>query len=94
MKKGLLILCMSFFCTMALAQGTVAKEADKQEPAEQQQNPKAEPKKEVVKTVPPAKEAAKPERVIPNGKQAKPAVARPARNPRPAARPVRPGRGR
>jgi hypothetical protein len=58
---------------------------------------KAQPAgKEVVKSVPAAKsQHAKPARIDNRrGNTARPATARPARNPRPAARVVNPGRGR
>lgn len=94
MKKGFLILSMSFFCSIAFAQGTVPKEAEKQQPAVQQEHTAVVPPKSDVKAVPAAKDAPKPERIVATGKQRRPAVARPARNPRPAARPIRAGRGR
>lgn len=94
MKKGCLILLMSLFGSVAFAQGTAPKKEPETPKAVEKQEVPA-PAKEEVKAVPQAKTAAKPERMVNKRQSAvKPAVSRPARNPRPAARPVRPGRGR
>ena len=101
MKKGFLILIVCFVSCIAFAQSPAQKDPENQKPVEKQEQsptPKQElpsPAKEEVKAVPSAKGSAKPERVVATKPgAAKPAVTRPARNPRPAARPVRPGRGR
>ena len=100
MKKALLILLMCFFSSIAFAQGTTPKEPESKSPAEPQEKPAekqvvpAPAKEELVKTVPPAKGSAKPERVVSKGSDVKRSLPKPARNPRPTARPVRPGRGR
>lgn len=94
MKKAFLILFMSFFGTFAFAQSSPPKEAEKQQPAVPQESPSVELQKEAVKAVPAAKEAPKPQRISTTGNKNKPARVRPARSPRPSARPIRAGRGR
>ena len=98
MKKGFLIVLIMFFSLALHAQSKpVTKEAEdkKQEATAEKEQAKPESsEKEAVKSVPAAKsQQAKPAEVI-KGKAARPAGARPARNPRPAARVVKPGRGR
>ena len=92
MKKCLLILLMCLFSSIAFAQGTTQKDTESQKPAEKTEVPP--PARENVKAVPAAKGAAKPERVVGSGSNIKRSVPKPARNPRPVGRPVRPGRGR
>lgn len=98
MKKGFLIVLIMFFGLALHAQSKpTTKEADdkKQEATAVKEEAKGErSEKEAVKSVPAAKsQQAKPAEVT-KGKVVRPAGARPARNSRPAARVVKPGRGR
>lgn len=97
MKKALLILFLSVFGSVAFAQGSAPKEPEAPKPVEKKETPapsRQDAKKEEVKAVPAAKNAAKPQRVAAKPAHVRQSMPRPARNPRPAARPVRPGRGR
>lgn len=94
-KYALLIGLLSLFCGgRVFAQTNPAKEGmdkDKQETVKTEEKPE-----QVIKVVPAARDKnAKPAKVgSAKPPAAKPGGGRPARNPRPSSRPVRPGNGR